>query len=229
MLIIIDHRIPDLVKTNLSKYGNVVELDGSGICYAPIDSHPDVYMCNCNGRFIVAPNVPRNIIEAFEMNEIVFEFGTTVVSGGHPSTSAYNAVFNGDYLIHNEQNTDPVIRKSFSGQSIHVSQSYTRCSLLPLSDQIYLTSDPGICKALESRDFDVNLLSSKDVLLPGLDYGLFGGVGSVYNGSLFLIGSLDYFSDREIVRKKLEQNNLDLIELYDGPLIDGGSIIFLEK
>ena len=60
---------------------------------------------------------------------------------------------------------------------IHVKQGYTRCSLLPVDDRSFITSDAGIAKTLAEHDTDVLLIHPGHIHLPGFDYGFIGGTG----------------------------------------------------
>ena len=95
----------------------------------------------------------------------------------------YNAVCTGKYFIHNLQYTDPDLLAAAEAKAaaehtsltkIHVKQGYTRCSLLPVDDQSFITSDTGIAKTLADYDTDVLLIRPGHILLPGFDYGFIG-------------------------------------------------------
>ncbi len=227
MYAIIDHRIPEKAKRKLQDFFTLINLDGSGLCFEAISSHPDIYLFQNDEHLIVAPNAPTSLVQQLKNFDIPFVFGKKPVGMQHPESALYNAIRSGNKLIHNLKISDDSLLQHQELEHIHVKQAYTRCSVLALGDHVFLSSDRGIVKTLKRKGLDATFVSSKDVLLPGLAYGLFGGCGTVYHSKLFLIGSLKYFADASIVLEKLNQQNIALIELYDGPLYDGGGIFIV--
>ncbi len=90
---------------------------------------------------------------------------------------------------------------------------YTQKGILPIQ------------KVLIEQNMDVLYVDSSQVLLPGFEHGFFGGCAGVYRDMVFLSGSLKYLNDGERVKNYLRKLNYQVIELYDGPLFDGGSIL----
>ena len=74
---------------------------------------------------------------------------------------------------------------------------------------------------------DVLFVENKGILLPGCTTGFFGGACGYNEGRVFIIGSLKYYPDGDRVRLFLEESGHEIIELADGPLCDGGGILFL--
>jgi hypothetical protein len=48
------------------------------------------------------------------------------------------------------------------------------------------------------------------------------------NDTVFITGSLAHFVEGASVRKFLEELQYKIVELYDGPLFDGGGVLFLD-
>ena len=65
--------------------------------------------------------------------------------------------------------------------------------------------------------------------LQGFQHGFFGGVCGVFQNKLFVIGSLKYHLQHKEIYDFVNKFNFEIIELYDGPFFDGGSILFLNK
>jgi hypothetical protein len=154
--------------------------------------------------------------------------GKLSVGKKYPETARYNAVVTDKFLIHHSEITDDVIKYNTSKlQQIKVKQAYTRCNMLPLKDDHFITSDNGIHKAMNDNGCKVLYISPDSVLLSGFDQGFFGGACGVYENKVFVIGSLQHYQEGENVRKFLSELQYEIIELYDGPLFDGGSVLFL--
>jgi len=110
--------------------------------------------------------------------------------------------------------------------AIHVNQAYTRCNLLPLKNNNFITSDKGIYSALTAYNLNVLYVNPKSILLPGFKNGFFGGACGTYKDQFFVIGSLASFMESEKVRILLHDLGYQIVELYDGQLYDGGSLVF---
>ncbi len=206
----------------------MIELKTNGITYDAISGHPDVFICQIDDQIIVAPNLPSEYKSALSAAGIVFSEGKYPLGSKYPQTAKYNVVSIDDYLIHNFNYTDELIL-NFSKQKkqIQVEQAYTRCSLIALGQNRFITSDKGIEKQLKKYNLDVYYVNPEGIELPGFKNGFIGGCVGLQYDQLFLAGSLKHYPAGELLQKKLSDWNIKLIELYDGPLFDGGGILFL--
>ena len=228
MLIIADKRIPEKAKVTLSKYGNLLLLKTDNIVYDTISGHPDIFFCQMDEKLIVASNLPESFKEKLNKHSLTFIEGGKPVGVDYPASAVYNAVVTKKYLIHNLKITDKaVLDASENLIKINVNQAYTRCNLLPLSDDKFITSDRGIEKSLRNEGLEVLYVLPKGIILPGFKHGFFGGVCGVYQNMIFIIGSLAKYPDGDKVKSFLTKMNYEIIELYDGHLFDGGSLIFV--
>lgn len=229
MLIIADKKLPQESKISLSNFGELIELSTSDITYDAISGHPDIFFCKTNNAQIVPPNLPNNYLRILEKKKIPFVLGNENVKSKYPSTAFYNAVITENFLIHNIKITDNIILENTEElKQIHVNQAYTRCNLLPLKNNCFITSDEGIYQTLITEKLNVLFVSPKGILLEGFETGFFGGVCGVYENKVFIIGSLKHFHEGENVRAFLNELNYEIIELYDGILFDGGGLMFIK-
>lgn len=232
MLIIADHRMPDEAKHKLSRYGELVEFSTSGITYEAISGHPDIFFCRhsmddgIGYRLIAAPNVPDKYFGILEAKSIQYLKGIRPVGIRYPASALYNAVMTGGRLIHRLDISDEALLQR-AVERINVPQGYTRCSLLELVPDVFITSDMGIYNALYGHAKDILFVKPDNIRLPGFKHGFFGGTCGIRGNSIFLAGSLDYTSDPPAIRKFLQKYGYDIIELCDEPLFDCGSILFL--
>ncbi|MGA2822626.1 MAG: DUF6873 family GME fold protein [Bacteroidales bacterium] len=235
MLIIVDKKIPGEAKEKLSAYllvrqtdGNILELETEGIVYPAISGHPDIFFCKTPQVLIVSPSLPNNYLQKINEQRLQYVLGNKASSIQHPASVHYNAAVNDHYLVHRLEYTDPVILQNcHTLKKIPVKQSYTRCNLMLLKDDHYITSDRGIHKNLQRSGLEGIFVSPEGILLPGFPNGFIGGVMGLLNDSVFVIGSLSHFSEGAVVKKFLEELNYRIVELYKGPLFDGGGILFL--
>ncbi|MEE4178222.1 MAG: hypothetical protein V2I46_12005 [Bacteroides sp.] len=227
MLILADARLPERVLKNLGRYGQVVPFASQGVVYEAISGHPDIFLCQVPGGVVAAPNTPKNILEALENKGTSLFFGKEPLGKAYPATARYNAFSGKDCLLHLFDLTDEVILAQTQGlEKIAVRQGYARCSLVE-AGRLYITSDRGIEKELKQNCRETFYVDPSPIILPGQPHGFFGGCTGVWGQQLFLAGSLRHFPEGELLQQALVQRGITIIELYDGPLWDGGSILFL--
>lgn len=228
MLIIADKKIPAQAKQKLEEYGELVLLETSGITEESISGHPDIFFCKAGDEFIIAPNLPVTYKSKLAQHHIRFIEGKTPVGITYPAAAAYNAVLTENFLIHRLDATDAAIHERCTTQKkINVKQGFSRCSMLPLKNDCFITSDGGIYKTIVGEGLQLLYVSPKDILLPGQNYGFFGGTCGVAGEKVFILGSLSHFAEGEKVHSFLTELGYEIIELYDGLLFDGGSLLVI--
>jgi len=227
-LIITDKKLPPEAKDSLAKHGDIIEFSTSNITYDAISGHPDIFFCKTNSRLIIAPNLPESYLLLLKEKNFPLVIGSRNVESKYPSSAHYNAVVTDNLLIHNLKITDKIILENTKELThIHLNQAYTRCNLLPLKNNSFITSDKGVYQTLLKAKLNILYVSPEYILLEGFSNGFFGGACGVYENKVFIIGSLKYLSDGNKVKSFLKNLDYKIIELYDGPLIDGGSLIFI--
>ena len=230
--IIADSRMPEEAKKNLKKLGNVLFINPTSVTYNSIASHPDIFFFQKDDALIYAPNAPKRIIKELKKRKIKLIEGKKEVGKKYPETVPYNAVGIGNLLIHNLKHTDETILSSYENH-INVNQGYTRCNLLALNENAFITSDLAISRQLsavnsqsQSSTVKVLYIDPKQIKLEGQRNGFFPGCCGVWKNNLIVCGSTKNLKEKTELDKFLKDNNFNLIELYDGDLIDVGSIFF---
>jgi hypothetical protein len=151
------------------------------------------------------------------------------VGKSYPETAHYNAVVTNSYLIHNLSFTDPAIKALISSKSsLSVNQGYTRCNLLEFGEDQFITSDKGIEKILIAKGVQVSFVSPDDILLPGYDHGFLGGCCGIQGNRIFISGSIQFMKGRKELYTILKKAGMEIVELYNGPFFDAGSILFCD-
>ena len=232
MLIIIDNKISQAAKNKLSAYGELMELKTEGITYPAISGHPDIFFCQAGEKLIVAPNLPEEYFELLKEHSVDYILGEFPVGPEYPASARYNAVATDKHLIHNFRHTDFMITRTLEDlHPVHVDQGYCRCNLLALKEGHFITSDQGIYKVLTGLHPGLHLdgvpVSPDGIQLEGFPHGFFGGCCGIWKDKVFINGSLDHFPEGEKVRMYLKDLGYEVVELYDGPLTDAGSILFV--
>ncbi|MCL2290647.1 MAG: hypothetical protein FWC34_08100 [Bacteroidetes bacterium] len=228
MLIIHDKRLPKKVIIKLGEYGECLPFYSENITYQEISGHPDIFFFPSENHVIVASNTPSYFINFLKNKGISIKIGHNSIGSQKENSTCYNVVMTENFIIHNRKFTDTVILENFSDKTfIHVNQAYTRCSLLPLKNDTFITSDKGIEKELSKHGLTCLYISPKEILLPGYPHGFIGGCMGVYENNIFLIGYPKYHSEGEKLESFLRENNYKLISLYDGKFFDGGGVFFI--
>ena len=230
--IIASATMPDEAKKTLSKLGNVTWLEPSDTAYPSISSHPDIF-CFCHNErhcdtIVCAENVHINLPPNIKVIN-----GGQSVGNKYPETCHFNAVGIGNILIHNLLYTNPSILEVYGQMwkksvQLNVNQGYTRCNLLALDESNYITSDLGIKRVLEEKGFNVFYVDPHQITLPGQKYGFFPGCCGMVDDNLVVCGSLKHLKECKELRKFVRRNGMKIIELYDGELVDVGSIFFVQ-
>jgi hypothetical protein len=228
VLILVDSRIPGEAKEALSRHGELIDFQTEGIVYEAVSGHPDLFFCKLDRLLLAAANLPCYYQELLKKTGTQFQNGKLRIGDKYPATARYCAVVTDDFLFHRLDITDPhIINSAVEKEKIFVAQGYTRCSLLPLNNRYFISSDKGICRTLDGMGLNVLYVENKQILLPGYANGFFGGACGVDNGRVFILGRLRYHPDGDRVRDFLEESGHEIVELADGPLFDGGGILFL--
>ena len=241
--IIADSRMPEEAKKNLKKLGNVLFINPTSVTYNSISSHPDIFFFQKDDALIYAPNAPKRIVKELKKRKIKLIEGKKEVGKKYPETVPYNAVGIGNLLIHNLKHTDETILSSYENHT-NINQGYTRCNLLALNENAFITSDVGIFNAVNRQQTTDNSLypheshvetygrtsvlyiDPKQIKLEGQKNGFFPGCCGVWKNNLIVCGSTKNLKEKAELDKFLKDNNFNLIELYDGELIDVGSVFF---
>lgn len=228
MQILIDKKIPEQAKKSLLSFGEIIELETEGICYEAISGHPDIFFSQICNQLIVAPNLPASYKKLLQQKNVSYLEGDLAVGKKYPDSSRYNVVATEKYLIHNFRNTDSNITDAAEDQDlIHVDQGYTRCNLVALKNDRFITSDKGIEKMLKRYDLDILYVNPEGIQLPGHKNGFIGGCVGVLNDQIFIIGSVANYVWADEFKNHLTKWGYEIVELYDGPLFDGGGVLFI--
>ena len=220
--------LPSLAKLKLTAFGKVIEICSENITYAAISGHPDVFCCPVGNTIVISSALPSEITETFNTNIIKWVYGIKPNGFTYPDSAIYNAVVTDNLLIHNLSITDPMIlQKAGTRKKIHVNQGYTRCNLLPLPEDKFITSDKGIFNVLTNEGLEVLYVNPDGILLDDFPNGFIGGVCGADGRNVFIAGSLSFYKEGQKIIDFLSIHSLTPVELYDGPLIDGGSIFLI--
>lgn len=228
VLIFVNAQLPQNAKSALERIAETIDFSAPGLVYDAVSAHPDLFFVQVGNKLMVPPNLPPKYLQLLAERAISYIVGQSPVGFRYPESAKYNAVVTEKYFIHNHRISDPLLLEHAAGlEKIHVNQGYTRCNLLALGDTHFITSDKGIYRTLHSLDIQVLLVDPKGIELPGFSHGFFGGTCGLLQQTVYISGSLGHHPQGESIRQFIEAAGFNVEELYNGPLFDGGSIIFV--
>jgi hypothetical protein len=222
MFILHDHRIPKEAKKMLSKWGELLPVESHDIVYESISGHPDIFFFRFHNQIVYAPQAPRNIVNKLHQSAYNLIPGSSSLGSVYPATVAYNGALVQEKLMGNMKYLDSKILDLFPEERrIHINQGYAACNMLS-GNKLSLVSDHLMADKTTSIFFDPT-----EVRLWGQKHGFIGGTGGISQGRLFLLGALEHIQQAQSIRRFLDENELELTELYKGTLLDAGGIIFI--
>lgn len=230
MLAILDYRSSDQAVKKLENFAEVLLFNTQDLVMPQLDGHPDIFIFQDADHLVLATNTPAYVTDKFRKNGVAFIYGESKVNPENDSSTSYNCVSTSSHFIHNLNKTDPVVKKlKQHKKQLHTQQAFTRCSLTALSSGRFITSDKNIEKVLMRDGLEVLYVNPGSIVLPGFRHGLFGGTNGIYEERIFFNGNLDHSDPDGQIRNFIEASGMEIIQLHEGPLFDGGSIFFLES
>lgn len=199
-----------------------------------ISSHPDCAFVQLDKHTALAEKaLYKNIVNYLTTKEIETELSLYEcpenISSPYPGDVKLNVRVISDMIFCNTKYVDKsIIDFSYENnyQLIHCNQGYAACSSIVLNNNALITDDETIYCSAKKNAIDSILINKGSVKLKGRNYGFIGGTcGMIGKDLLAFTGKIDTHSDAELIKSFLNKNNIDYIELSNGPLIDIGGII----
>jgi signal recognition particle subunit SEC65 len=224
---VIDPRMPEKAKLKLKQMGYyAAEVPLHPKLAKPVRGHPDMMMFSYNKRVIYEPRLEK-IAKLLKNNGYECVEGEKIKSSKYPEDVIYDACSLGESIIRYDGKIEKHI-ENLKAKFIKVKQGYVKCSIVPVDEKSIITSDKDIYD-----ECNVGAISDRPLLirpgyikLPGYKTGFIGGASGVHNSKVFFIGSLKSHPDGKSIRSFVEKRGKKVVELYDGPLYDCGSIFF---
>lgn len=230
VLAVIDSRSSEQAKANLSEHvKDIFYFNSKNITYNSISCHPDIFIYQDSSNLIVAPNSPSELIKSLESHNIKFEYGKKEVGRSWESSVGYNCLSTEKFFFHKEDMTDPhIFNKNIYKKFINLPQSYTRCSMINISNEAFLTSDAGIKATLDENNFENFFFSPSNIRIVDHKNGFLGGTCGIFDNKIFFNGNIDLHEHGADLRKFLSETEYEIICLDNDFLYDGGGIFFIE-
>ncbi len=146
------------------------------------------------------------------------------LSQEYPQDIPLNFCIMGEFIICKSDNTPGLFRQRKT--VINVKQGYAKCSCVPINENSLITDDFSIYNAAINFGIDALLVKKGSVTLQGFDTGFIGGCcGKLADDILAFCGDITKHSDYMQINSFLRERNVYPYSLFDGDLIDIGSII----
>ena len=229
MLAIIDSRSPKQAINNLKEYvTDVCKFQTNGITGNSISGHPDIFIYQDSNQLVVAPNAPVKLFEFLDNHGITYHKGERDVRHKPDNSVQYNCLSTSDLLFHKSGYTDPVILQINNNKEfIHLPQAYTRCSLVHLCGDNYITSDRGIEKVLLKKGLFCFYFDPKEITIRDHKNGFIGGTIGIWGKRIFFNGNIELHDDGQLLKGHLIQLGFEIVNLSNEYLYDGGCIFFV--
>lgn len=226
--ILISENANDIIKKYLATKCPIIQIKKTDVVYDAISSHVDIYICKIKNNIIIAKEQLELIQYDLEQSQIKCRKGTSLLGHKYPKNIRYNAVYMGEYLIHNTKHTDAAVLDEAQKNGLEiipVKQGYTKCNLVVINDYSVITSDEGLKHTLEQKNIDVLLIQKGFVKLEGFEYGFLGGASGKIGNTIVFNGNLEEHPDYMRIKQFIESKGLKLKYFIQYPLEDIGSII----
>jgi hypothetical protein len=230
-LAIVDKRSPREAIDQLKKIVDDIHLfESTNITYNSISCHPDIFIFQNGSQIIIAPNAPLSLIEFLEKHNIEFIRGNQYIGETLKESCPYNCVTSKNLIIHKMGFTDQrILDECGQKEFISVPQSYTRCSLLHIGNNNFVTSDKGIEKVLRKHGFNCFYFNPTQIRIADHSHGFFGGTAGMLDNKIITLGCIQLHSSGNELKLFLKKLNVEFVSLCDEPLYDGGGIFFIDK
>jgi hypothetical protein len=229
MFAIIDSRSTKQAINNLKKYvTDVYTFKTNGVTGNSISGHPDIFIYQDNNQLVVAPNSPVELLMFFDNHNIAYMKGEMDVGHELNNSVQYNCLSTSQFLFHKSGFTDSAILEINNDKEfIQLPQAYTRCSLVHLCGDNYLTSDRGIENVLLKRGLSCFYFNPKEITIQDHKHGFIGGAVGIWGMRIFFNGNVELHADGQSLKEYLLNLDFDIVNLSGNFLYDGGCILFV--
>ena len=229
MFAIIDSRSSEEAINNLKEYvTGVYAFQSNGVTGNSISGHPDIFIYQDRNQLVVAPNAPVELFEFLGSHNIAYLMGGKDVGHELDNSVQYNCLSTSQFLFHKSGFTDPLILEiNKDKEFISLPQAYTRCNLVHLCEDKYMTSDRGIENVLLKKGLSCFYFNPEEITIQDHNNGFIGGAVGILDKRIFFNGNVELHADGQKLKEYLLNLDFDIINLSDVSLYDGGCIFFV--
>ncbi|MHC4140256.1 MAG: DUF6873 family GME fold protein [Planctomycetota bacterium] len=183
MFAIIDSRSSKKAISKLKEYvTDICTFQTNGITGNSISGHPDIFIYLDKNQLVVAPNAPDELYVFLDNHNITYTKGRRLVGDEFYNSVQYNCLSTSDFFFHKSGYTDTAILEiNKDKEFIQLPQAYTRCSLVHLCEDNYLTSDRGIEKVLLQKGLSCFYFNPEEITIRDHNNGFIGGTVGIWD------------------------------------------------
>lgn len=223
---ICDGRISHQIYNELDNLGiKIIKTDKHPNLPEPVSYHPDMqFYYDGNGIFYLNDD-NKSLLNNFEGANVIFV--NKLLTSKYPNDILFNICKIGDTVICMDENE--ITEKISYKDLIKVKQGYTKCSILPISDNAFITDDISIYKSLYNK-MDVLLIDKGEIMLNGYSYGFIGGCGGKIDiDKICFFGKIEEHKNFNSIKSFLQNHRILHHSLSNEKLYDYGSFIPIEE
>lgn len=226
---IICGEIPYEIKCFLGKRQvDIIDFEPNSLIDAAVSTHADMCALHIGGnRVVVDKNQTKLISRLQNLGFSVTKTKEDIV-GEYPSDVKLNVALFGRNAIGAFSHSDETVVENISYYNkFEVKQGYTKCSVLPVTENALITDDVSVYKTLRNA-FDVLLIDKGDIVLEGHDYGFIGGASAkISAGEVLFFGDIKSHRSCKEILAFLDRYNCNAVSFDGLPLTDVGGVVSL--
>lgn len=214
----------------LSADHRVITIPQTTSLYTGIQDHSDLHIHSLKHHLFISMEIAPLIATQLDDLHIPYTVITESLGTKYPETVLLNAITTDNYLIHSKASSLDLLNaaKMLGLTVLNLAQGYTRCSALPLKEDLLVTSDNGIYKSLSPiADLEILLIANGPVELEGQANGFFAGTAGVVDHCLYINGDISTHPDQALIQDLCLKHSLKLFDVPGKALRDIGSILTL--
>lgn len=224
---------PKVCKSLLRLGIQTIEIKPHAGLMQPVSSHADMILHHVGGNRIVIVQGADYLVPRLAALGFTVEVAAQPPAPVYPFDVLLNAARVGKRLFARTDTLERTIKEFCDNngvQIIPVRQGYAKCSTAVVDEHAMITSDPSIADAAKGQGMDVLQIRPGYVELSPYGYGFIGGTcGKLAKDILAFAGDIRTHPDGEAIAAFTKSHGVEVLPLFDGPLVDIGGILPLTE
>ncbi len=198
----------------------------------PVASHADMLLCVIENTVFCYKDYFYENPSAFKAIE---NSGYTIVKVEHECANAYpndiglNVLIMGKTIFCKTKYTAKEIiafANKYGYKIVNVNQGYSCCSTFVVNDNLAITADFGMKKAIEEQNKSVIFINGENIKLDGYNCGFVGGCGAIYGNKAYFFGDISKGKEYEKIIVALKNEKIEIFSIIMEHVCDFGGIKF---
>lgn len=207
---------------------DIIDFNPNSLIDASVSTHADMCALHIGGNRVVVDKNQTKL--AARLQNLGFSVTKTKedIAGEYPSDVKLNVALFGRNAIGAFSHSDETVVENISDYNkFEVKQGYTKCSVLPVSENALITDDVSVYKTLRNA-FDMLLIDKGDIVLEGHEYGFIGGASAkISTEEVLFFGDIKKHRNCKEILDFLDRYNCNAISFDGLALTDVGGVVSL--